>query len=225
MEKGWVMSSDHVRSSQEKVYDYIHGEIMNQHMKPGQVLTERSLCKELNVGRSPVRLALQKLSKDGLIVLRANCGASVATFSEKEVQQLYALREEFLSYALKESILTYTEEDLQALSRCLNAQTDAFERHAFDAYIGEITFFYQYLIEKANNPYLTECATVIINRTNIYLCLYDNFYSVKKLKSVPLMQEMVDGIRGGSVSNVIRAHRKLRRNIVNSYDYYVSHLR
>ena len=219
------MGAEQIKIPIKKVYDYIHGEITNQRMKPGQVLTENFLCQTLGVGRSPVRLALQQLAKDGFILLRANRGAAVATFTEKEVQQLYTLREQFLSFALTESIQNYTDSDFRVLDQCLLLQKDAFERRAFDDYIAGVTRFYRHLIEKAGNPFLTECATVIINRTNIYLCLYDDFYSVKKLKSLPLMQEMLDGIREGSVTKVIRAHRKLRHNIVNSYDYYVSHLR
>ncbi len=217
------MNERDVKAPTKKVYDYIHSEITNRRMKPGQGLTESSLCKTLGVGRSPVRLALQQLSKDGFILLRENRGAAVQEFTETEVRQLYALREHFIAYALDESIDAYTEKDFRVMEDCLATQEQAFLAHAFDDYIAAVAHFYRFLIEKAENPYLTECATVIVNRTNVYLCLYDDFYSVKKLKSLPLMREMVNGIREGNASKVIRAHRKLRRNIVNSYDWFVSH--
>ena len=217
------MRSQDVKAPTKKVYDYIHTEITNRRMKPGQILTEISLCQTLGVGRSPVRLALKQLSDDGFILLRENRGAAVSTFSETDVRQLYLLRENFIAFALNESIDRYSEEDIQALTDCLAAQESAFERRDFDDYIKGVTWFYRFIIDKAENPYLTECAAVIINRTNVFLCLYDDFYSVKKLKSLPLMLQMTEGIREKNAPAVIRAHRKLRRSIENAYDYFVRH--
>jgi len=203
------------------VYEYIYGEITQRRLRPGQVLTESYICGCMGVGRSPVRLALQQLAKDGFVELRANRSAIVTQFTQKQLRQLYSLREAFLEYALRQTIDTYEETDLAALESCLADMERAFASQAFDDYIQAVERFYRFIIDKADNPYLTESAAVVINRINVYICLYDDFFSVKRLKTLSMQSRMVQGIREGRLTNVLRAHRSLSDKVVDAYDQVV----
>ena len=203
------------------VYDYVYGEITHRRLRPGQSLTENALCTALNVGRSPVRLALQQLAKDGFVELRANRSATVTQFTQNQLRQLYSLREIFLEYALRQTIGLYEEEDISALQACLDEMESAFAVRDFDRYIQAVSRFYRDIIDKANNLYLTESAAVVINRINVYTCLYDDFFSVKRLKTLALQSRMVDAIREGRLNEVIRAHKKLSAKVVDAYDHVV----
>ncbi len=203
------------------VYDYIYGEIIHRRLSPGQELTENYLCEKMGLGRSPVRLALQQLAKDGIIDLRANRSAIVTQFTQKQLRQLYSLRENFLEYALKQTIGQYEETDLAVLEECLDVMEKAFEEQDFSSYIQAVATFYRSIINKAGNPYLTESADVLINRINVYLCLYDEFYSVKRLRSLAMHSRMIRGIREGRLAAVLRAHRRLSDEMVDAYDHVV----
>lgn len=205
-----------------EVYQMVKGMIVQQKLKPGTPLTENALCTRLGVGRSHVRAALQQLSEDGFVELLPNRGAHIAQFSEKQLRQLFSLRGMFLAYALELSIDSYTDRDLAFLEDCLLRQEDAFRRQAFDEYTGAVSRFYTFLIEKANNSYLNEMSAAILNRINVYLCLYNNFYSVKKLQALPLHRKMLDGIREGKPKKVLRAHSEISTRILDAYDYLVA---
>jgi len=199
------------------VYQSVKNAIIQQTLKPGTALTENSLCAQLGVGRSPVRAALQLLADEGFVELLPNRGAHVATFTEKQLRQLCALRGMVLSFALEQTIDLYTEADLAHLEDCLTVQEDAFARLAFDDYITAVSQFYTGIIKKAGNPYLNEIAAAIINRIAVYLCLYDNFYSVKKTKSLPLHSRMLEGIREGKIKKVLRAHSEISARLLDTY--------
>ena len=195
--------------------------IEQQTLKPGQVLTENQLCKELNLGRSPIRSALQQLSLDGFVELPPNRSARVSQFTQTQVRQLYSLRSMMLSYALERTIDTYTQKDLDALTDCLQRQEAAFLNRNFEDYLQAIYDFFFYIIHKANNPYLDEMASGILLRINVFLCLYDNFYSVEKLKTLPLHRKILTAIQQKKAKTVMQVHEVLNNRILNAYDYMI----
>ena len=66
--------------------------ILAGHLSPGMRLVERELCENLGVSRPLVREALQQLQAEGLIHLVPHKGPVVATISEEESRQIYAVR-------------------------------------------------------------------------------------------------------------------------------------
>jgi DNA-binding GntR family transcriptional regulator len=65
---------------------------MAKKLLPGEKIPELKISKELNISRTPVRSALQKLSGEGLIIIKPNSFARVAVFDEKTVQDIGILR-------------------------------------------------------------------------------------------------------------------------------------
>lgn len=205
-----------------EVYRSVRAKIIQKELRPGEPLTETSLCEDLGTGRSPVRAALQQLAEDGYVELMPNRSAHVAQFTQKQLRQLCSLRGLFLGYALDLSLDSYAEKDFVPLETCLTAQENAFQRLAFEEYIDAVSEFYTRIIQRAGNSYLDEISTLIINRIGVYLSLYDNFYSVKKLKTLPLHYKILDGIRAGKKRTALRAHDEICSRLLDSYDFVVS---
>ena len=61
-----------------KVADILRNKITYGELQSGARLTERVLCEELKVSRTPLREALKTLASEGLVELLQNCGAVVA---------------------------------------------------------------------------------------------------------------------------------------------------
>jgi DNA-binding GntR family transcriptional regulator len=62
-------------------------------LAPGQRLVEQDIAAEFGVSRGPVREAFAELSRTGLIELNARRGAGVRVFTERDIRELYELRE------------------------------------------------------------------------------------------------------------------------------------
>jgi len=202
-------------------YYAIRTAIIEQKLKPGISLIENSLSISLGVGRSSVRTALQRLANEGFVEMFPNRGAFVAQFSEKQVRELYSLRQLFFDYALEHSIEAYTDNDTEFLKECLKKQEHAFQMMDFNEYVTAISQFYSLIMQKSGNEYLVELSTKVINRISVYLSLYDNFYSVKKLKSLPYHYKMIEGIQEGNLKKVIRAHDIICRRMLEAYDHVI----
>ncbi|WP_160936647.1 GntR family transcriptional regulator [Teichococcus coralli] len=72
--------------------DILRNAILVGELKPGQRLTERSLCELAGVGRTTVREAVRQLESEGLISTVPHRGPVVAVLSEGEARDLYELR-------------------------------------------------------------------------------------------------------------------------------------
>ena len=81
------------RASLTKVVsDQIRGQILDGKLRPGARLVEDRLSIELGVSRVPVREALLGLSREGLVTLERNRGASVADVTPETVAELVEVR-------------------------------------------------------------------------------------------------------------------------------------
>jgi DNA-binding GntR family transcriptional regulator len=72
--------------------DWIAAHIISGDIKPGEKLTETSLAERMGISRSPVREALQALSRDGLITVEPRRGARFNRLNAQDAADLYACR-------------------------------------------------------------------------------------------------------------------------------------
>src|SRR5438309_739868 len=70
----------------------IRERILGGRFAPGARLAEEPLSEELGVSRMPVREALRLLSAEGIVVLEPRRGASVASHTPEQVQELVEVR-------------------------------------------------------------------------------------------------------------------------------------
>ena len=72
---------------------FLREQVYRGELKPGTRLLEVELCNQLEVSRAPIREALLTLQSDGLVTMRPHRGATVATFSDDDIREIYQLRQ------------------------------------------------------------------------------------------------------------------------------------
>src|SRR3546814_10991336 len=88
-------------------------------LKPGGRVGETALAEERGISRTPIREAVQRLARDGLVQLDARSGARVAELSLAAIQELYDLREILEGSTARLAALGATANDLQRLDAIL----------------------------------------------------------------------------------------------------------
>ncbi len=78
--------------AREQVASALRKAILSRELQEGAELTLESVAAQLQVSSTPVREALQILSRDGLIRLRPNKGAIVLGINEKTIRNHYETR-------------------------------------------------------------------------------------------------------------------------------------
>ena len=62
--------STHRKTLRTQAFERLEEMIVTQVLKPGATVTEEELARETRIGRTPIREALQRLSRDGLVSIR-----------------------------------------------------------------------------------------------------------------------------------------------------------
>lgn len=89
------------KSLADKAYHTIKTNILNLTYPPGMALTEAILTEELKMSRNPVRTAIKMLQAEGLIVSDYHKSMTVKEITDKDIEEIYQLREIFEGSAFK----------------------------------------------------------------------------------------------------------------------------
>jgi DNA-binding GntR family transcriptional regulator len=82
-------------------YEAIKNIILAGQFKPGNKLSDLELATELGVSRTPVRNALSRLARDGLLDAGKGKGYYIPDLGVQQIDDLYALREVFEAHAVR----------------------------------------------------------------------------------------------------------------------------
>ena len=110
-----MIINETTKSLEEKVYLLLEEAIITGEYKRGDALTEMSLCKRLEVSRTPVRSALHRLSEEGLIEVTPNRGAVVVGVSDDDLVDTYKIRKRLEGLACAMAAERMTDEDKKRL--------------------------------------------------------------------------------------------------------------
>src|ERR1700753_3734887 len=78
----------------ERAYRQIEELIVTLELPPETILSEQSLAQRLNIGRTPIREALQRLARNGLVVILPRRGILVSQINLKTQMRLLEVRRE-----------------------------------------------------------------------------------------------------------------------------------
>ena len=81
-----------MKSKADEAYDVIKDKIVNFQLAPGSDISEEELTQELNISRTPIREALQKLAKDGFVIIYPRKGTIVADITLDLINSIYEIR-------------------------------------------------------------------------------------------------------------------------------------
>jgi DNA-binding GntR family transcriptional regulator len=111
----------------DMAYTTIRDRIVRHDLPPGAVLNERQFMRELGVGRTPLREALQRLAADRLVVVLPRYGAFVASISMGDLSIITEVRIAIEGYAAALAAERRTEDEMQGLERSLGEAAEVGE--------------------------------------------------------------------------------------------------
>jgi DNA-binding GntR family transcriptional regulator len=87
------------RTTAQLIADQLREQIVQRSLRPGQQINESILAAQLNTSRSPVREALQRLCREGILIRRRNHGVFVKEVETHDLREIYEVRESVESAA------------------------------------------------------------------------------------------------------------------------------
>ena len=101
------------------VTDDLRQAIVDHELEPGRRISEDELAAQMGVSRGPIREALARLEREGLITLERHRGARVASWSGQDIDEIYSMRSVLEELAIEWACKNATVTDLAAMDEVL----------------------------------------------------------------------------------------------------------
>src|SRR5580698_7433110 len=76
----------------QQIFELLRKDIIECTLEPGQLLEGTAISERYQIGRTPFREACQRLESAGLVEIFPHRGAFVASFSHRNISDLFELR-------------------------------------------------------------------------------------------------------------------------------------
>lgn len=154
-------------TGKEYIYKVLKNNIMALELKPGQMISEVDLAKNLNVSRTPIREVLIKLKGENLIDVRPQAGTYVSLIDWNLIEEAVFMRYNLEKNVLEDACENFSKEILLELEKCLFAQmlikdnsNNLLEFHDLD------NEFHKLLFEGVNKKHVWEAISNISTHYN-----------------------------------------------------------
>lgn len=141
-------------SLSEQVYNHIKKMILSEELKLGEKVPEAKIAKIFGVSRTPIREALRKLEKSGLVNITPHSFAKVVKISEKDTQEIYEVRLflEILTVSLLSKKATQQDYE-ELLEIALDCERYANIKDVANVFLKDSEFHLE-IAERSGNDYL-----------------------------------------------------------------------
>ena len=208
----------------DKAYEEMVVRITRLELPPGSVLAEKELMANLNIGRTPIREALQRLAIEGLAIRRLNRGMFVSEITYTNVREIYEFRSLIDGHACRLAASRATPAQAAELLEIHKSLVEATKNNNIDSYVYHDREFYRVLCHACGNSFIAETIPKIFN-LHLRLWFYlsqklGNWHSIAEAHEV-MTRDVADAIKQGdgdraeiAVKNYIsQRQHDLRRSI------------
>ena len=130
-------------------------------------LQEARIAEELGVSRTPVREAIHRLEKDGLVDIIPRKGACVRTLSVEDVREIFDIRGALEALSLRSSFSRLNRDKLQEIRTRLAGCQDLLERDELESFVSIDEEFHGFLATSSSNAILIQIIEKLDNQLRI----------------------------------------------------------
>lgn len=157
----------------DKIFEVLKNRIFDGTLAPGERIVEAVIARQLQVSRAPLREALWLLANMGLVQLKPHQGAFVARLSQRDVREIFEIRQALETHAAKKVHATLTPDGADRLKRALaEIESAARDRDVARCTNADMNF-HRTLCELAGNDHLTEILNDLSTRFFAYELIRD----------------------------------------------------
>ncbi len=142
-----------VQSLTDAAYAALEERIVTLAMAPGSHVSEQALCQEIGLGRTPVREALQRLAREGLVVILPRKGVRVTEIDGRNQMLVLEVRREVERLLSRAAAARATAEQREALVAIADGMDRAAQSNDDLAFMRLDRAMNLLILEAAHNPY------------------------------------------------------------------------
>jgi DNA-binding GntR family transcriptional regulator len=181
---------------EEQVYDAVRASIIAGELRPGDFLVEAQLSADMGISKTPVREALIRLARDGLVDQKLHRRSRVAQPTADDVRQACELRRWVEGRIAAEAAKSADGELIERLEATIADADRALKRREPRRWAAAVEDFTDLLVEHSGNRYVAE----LLERMRNVLSLIAGASQAmpgRRQRSVEEHRAILDAIRAG----------------------------
>ncbi len=184
----------------EMVYEELKMQILTGAIVPGTRMMEVDLAEEMGVSRTPIREAIRKLEKEGLVTIEPRRGAYASMISTQDMVEILEVRQDLEGLAAYFAASRMTDEEMAELKEVAEAYNKAVREGNMQDMIHHDTIFHRIIVDSCNNKILVnmveQLQELVLRFRYIY---YDNFRRAENMPEEH--REILEAIASGDADH------------------------
>ncbi len=196
----------------EQIKTILIERIVEGTLNPGDRLKDLQIAKEFGTSQAPVREAIRSLQALGYVEHIAHVGALVKTFTKKEIEEAYQIREALENHCIM--LLDIEQKSLvEELRRQLDNMQTAWKGNNVKLFTQADNMFHRAIIESSGNTRMLELwdslkiqSQVIATLTETEVPLEELYYLHK-----PIVTQLEENLKEDSAQALVKHYRQTGR--------------
>jgi DNA-binding GntR family transcriptional regulator len=146
----------------EKILETIRDAILKGSLKPGERVSEPDLAERFGISRTPIREAFRQLESEGYLVVVPRKGAVVASLSERDIEEFYAIKIILEGFAARMAADKLTEKEIERLESINERLHKIAKEGDVKTFFRVHNEFHEVFIKAAGNDKLSEMINQLV---------------------------------------------------------------
>ena len=209
------------RPLRELVYEELKRQILRGKITPGTRMMEVELAEEMGVSRTPVREAIRKLEKEGLVTIEPRRGAYASEISVKDMVDVLEVREDLEGFEAFLAAGKITREEVEELKEITRSYSEAVKNNDTEKMITFDESFHKKIVASSGNKTLIQLSETVQELAIRFRYLYYDDFS--RYVNMPVEhKEILDALTSGNGDMARRSAddhvRKLKEFVIKEGD-------
>jgi DNA-binding GntR family transcriptional regulator len=204
------------RSLGQSVHDKLKQAILKGTLAPGSRVVESRVANAMGISRTPVREAIHKLEREGLLHHDPKGGFFVKGLTRDDIEETFGIRSVLESYAARLAAIRHTEGDLKAIEEKLLAYETCLESGEMAALPKINTEFHNLLYGLSRSPRLVRMINDLRDRIYRFRLMILKIGEMARLSNEDhrLMLKAIKARDADGVERLVREHILRGQDIV-----------
>lgn len=178
------------RPLREIVYDELKKQILTGEILPGDRMMEVELADIMGVSRTPVREAIRKLEKEGLVTIEPRKGAYASNVSIKDMVDVLEVRQGLEAMAASIASGRITEEQKEELLSVIENYKKAVESEDIEKIIDYDEAFHSKIVSISGNKTLMQVFSMVQELALRFRYIY--YEDFKRYENMPKEHQLIE---------------------------------
>jgi GntR family transcriptional regulator, rspAB operon transcriptional repressor len=197
-----------------KAYLAIKQRINRLEYRPGAYLNEAQISRQLNIGRTPVHQALDRLMLEGLVQVIPRKGVVVQSISLEEVLHIIEARLVNETYCVGLAVERATDRDIAGMQELLASAAALIRARDREKLMNLDRAFHRLISDAAHNPVIADILTMLHERSlRFWFIAFGNELQLRRIdEEHRAILAAIKGRDRAAAEAAVRAHLESSRN-------------